>query len=79
MREVLRQLVQTADDAFGGRHFVCARGQLNPQPGSRLAVVAAEVIVFLRSHFHGRDVAKGNFRAVLINPKGDIAELFRGL
>ena len=79
MREILRQLVQTADDAFSGRHFVCARGQLNPQPGRRLAVVAAEVIVFFRPHLDGGDIAKGDLRTVLINPQGNITELFRRL
>ena len=79
MREVLGEFVQAVDHAFGGRHFVCARGQLNPQPGRRLAVVAAEVIVFFRSHLDGGDVTEGDLRTVLINPQGNITELFRRL
>ncbi|CSH61760.1 Uncharacterised protein [Shigella sonnei] len=58
VREVLRQLVETIEHQLRCRHFVCAGGQFYPQPGGWLTIEAAKIIVFLRPHFDGGDIAQ---------------------
>ena len=79
MWEVLRQLGDLVFHQLIGLQFVGAGGQLDVHACGLHAVVAAEVVVVLAAQLNGGDVAQRHQRTVLIDPQGDLAELFRRL
>ena len=58
VRKILRQLIEAIDHSLRRGHFVGAGSKLNSQARSGLPVVAAEVVVLLRPHLDGGDIAQ---------------------
>ena len=75
----MRQLFHALTHQLIGVHLVSAGGELDAQARRRLAVIAAQIIIFLRAQRHLRHVAQRHYRAVGIGLQGNGLELFRRL
>lgn len=49
---------------------------VSPKPGRRIAIEAAEIVILLRTHFDGGDIAQSHFRTILIDAQRNGAKLF---